>query len=101
MLKMGHLSIFSLVLCLSGIWSTAAEINSPLRICPENPRYFSGADGHAIFLTGSHVWYNLVDMGPTDPPQKFGYTAYLNWMKITTTISCACGRGGDRLEHTE
>jgi hypothetical protein len=81
MLKMGHLSIFSLVLCLSGIWSTAAEINSPLRICPENPRYFSGADGHAIFLTGSHVWYNLVDMGPTDPPQKFGYTAYLNWMK--------------------
>jgi len=59
----------------------AEPTNGPLRVCPDNPRYFAGADGKAVLLTGSHVWYNLPDMGPTDPPGPFDYDAYLKWMK--------------------
>ncbi len=64
------------------IASTQAEpTNGPLRVCPDNPRYFADADGKAVLLVGSHVWYNLVDMGPEDPPKPFDYDAYLEWMK--------------------
>jgi hypothetical protein len=59
----------------------AEPTNGPLRICPDNPRYFADADGKAVLLVGSHVWYNLVDMGPEDPPKPFDYNAYIEWMK--------------------
>ena len=59
----------------------AEPTNGPLRICRENPRYFADKDGKALLLVGSHVWYNLVDMGPEDPPKAFDYDAYLQWMK--------------------
>jgi hypothetical protein len=59
----------------------AEPTNGPLWVCRENPRYFADKDGKAILLVGSHVWYNLVDMGPEDPPRKFDYDAYLEWMK--------------------
>jgi hypothetical protein len=59
----------------------AKPTNGPLRICRDNPRYFADKNGKAILLTGSHVWYNLVDMGPEDPPRTFDYDAYLKWMK--------------------
>ncbi len=58
----------------------------PLRVHPTNPRYFT--DGtkdaagtlHAVYLTGSHTWANLVDIGPGDPPPAFDYTAYLDFL---------------------
>ncbi len=53
----------------------------PLRICSENPRYFAGPDGKAVYLCGSHVWNNLVDMGPTDPPPAFDFEAYLGFLQ--------------------
>ncbi len=53
----------------------------PLRVCAANPRYFERGDGMPILLTGSHVWYNLVDMGATDPPLEMDYDAYLRWMR--------------------
>jgi len=59
----------------------AEATNGPLRICRDNPRYFGDKDGQALLLVGSHVWYNLVDMGPEDPPKAFDYDAYLEWMK--------------------
>src|SRR5688500_7223368 len=65
----------------------AAEIAGPLRQHPENGRYFtdgttdvSGAY-KAIFLTGSHTWSNLIDRGPTDPPAKFDFNAYLDLLQ--------------------
>jgi len=58
----------------------AAPTNGPLRRCAENPRYFGDRDGKAVLLTGSHVWYNLVDMGPQDPPEPFDYAAHLDWL---------------------
>jgi hypothetical protein len=31
-----------------------------LRVSAVNPRYFTDASGRAVYLTGSHVWWNLV-----------------------------------------
>lgn len=58
-----------------------AQASGPLRVHPENPRYFADASGQAILLTGSHTWPNFVDMGPTDPPAAFDFDAYLKWLK--------------------
>jgi len=69
--------LFTVILCISVY---AKPTNGPLRVCSDNPRYFADADGRAILLVGSHVWYNLVDMGPQDPPKPFDYGAYLDWM---------------------
>lgn len=52
----------------------------PLRVCAANPRYFENAGGDVVLLTGSHVWNNLVDMGPSDPPPAFDFDEYLAWM---------------------
>ena len=59
----------------------AEPASGPLRVCDSNPRYFADGSGKPIYLTGSHTWYNLVDMGPTDPPPRFDYVAYLDWMQ--------------------
>ncbi len=58
----------------------AEPTNGPLRVCQDNPRYFADKNGKALLLVGSHVWYNLVDMGPEDPPRPFDYEAYLTWI---------------------
>ena len=73
------LSSFSLVLCVV-IGHAAAALDGPLRVCAENPRYFSDASGEAIYLTGSHTWNNLLDMNPNDPPNPFDYQTYVDWM---------------------
>jgi len=54
----------------------------PLTVHPDNPRYFQNkAIGEVVYLTGSHTWANLVDIGPTDPPPQFDFNAYLDWMQ--------------------
>ena len=96
------------VLCPS--WSSAA---GPLRVHPDNPRYFSDGSGRAIYLTGSHVWNNLVDMGPSDPPPIFDFDAYLEFLKKyghnfirlwtwehATWDTSANGRWGKETPHT-
>ncbi len=58
-----------------------SEPMGPLSVHPDNPRYFRNpATGEAVYLTGSHVWYNLQDMGPHDPPERFDFEAYLDWL---------------------
>ncbi|MCL6474735.1 MAG: DUF6298 domain-containing protein [Firmicutes bacterium] len=52
----------------------------PLRPHPRNPRYFANARGRAIYLTGSHTWMNLQDMGTADPPKPFDFSAYLDFL---------------------
>jgi hypothetical protein len=52
----------------------------PLRVHPENPRYFTDGSGKAVYLTGSHTWNNLIDMGRSDPPEKFDFDAYLDFL---------------------
>ncbi len=50
----------------------------PLRVHPDNRRYFTDSSGRAVYLTGLHTWASLVDMSPTDPPAAFDYSAYLD-----------------------
>ncbi|MDP8244128.1 MAG: DUF6298 domain-containing protein [Candidatus Hinthialibacter antarcticus] len=71
---------FTLFLFIA-LTSDAAPSNGPLRVCKENQNYFCDQDGKAILLTGSHTWYNLVDMGPSDPPPAFDYPQYITWME--------------------
>jgi uncharacterized protein DUF6298/uncharacterized protein DUF4038 len=52
----------------------------PLRVHRDNPRYFTDETGKAVYLTGVHTWNNLVDMGPSDPPERFDYDAYLDFL---------------------
>lgn len=53
----------------------------PLRIHPENPRYFTDDSGKAIFLTGSHTWANFQERGVEGETPEFDYEKYLDFMK--------------------
>jgi len=53
----------------------------PLRVHPDNRRYFTDGRGTAVYLTGSHTWPSLVDIGPGDPPPRFDFDAYLKFLK--------------------
>ncbi|HEX7254645.1 MAG TPA: DUF6298 domain-containing protein [Gaiellaceae bacterium] len=56
----------------------------PLRVLRANPRYFTDGTGRAVYLTGSHVWWNL--LGGTTwraaclpiRPARFDYARYLD-----------------------
>jgi len=52
-----------------------------LRVSPSNPRYFTDNSGRIIYLTGSHTWANFQDVGYSNPPPVFDYTAYLNYLQ--------------------
>jgi len=54
--------------------------HGPLGVCSRNPRYFADDRGEAIYLTGSHCWASLKDMGTADPPSPFQYDVYLDFM---------------------
>ncbi len=53
----------------------------PLRVSADNPRYFADPSGRIVYLTGSHTWANLKDMGPTNPPAPFDFDAYLTFLQ--------------------
>jgi hypothetical protein len=52
----------------------------PLMTAPES-RYFLDQAGKPVYVTGSHTWNNLIDMGKSDPPEKFDYGAYLDFLE--------------------
>ena len=61
--------------------AAAGPATGPLKVHPQNPRYFADASGKAVLLVGSHTWNTLVDMGKTDPPSKFDYAAHLDFLE--------------------
>ena len=69
--------------CFVHLEASAKErrLHGPLRVLKDNPRYFTDDSGRAVYLTGSHTWSNLVDIGPKDPPPRFDFRAYLDWMQ--------------------
>jgi len=73
------IGIFSLFFSLTGNFADAAM--GPLKVHPTNSRYFADGNGNAVYLTGSHVWYNLQDKGNSNPPPAFDYNRYLNFLK--------------------
>src|SRR3989337_391265 len=76
-----------IVLFVTAPATPADPAKGPLRVHPENPRYFTdgtkSADGSlkAVYLTGSHTWNNLIDMDKADPPAPFDYGAYLGFLQ--------------------
>ncbi|MEW5977490.1 MAG: DUF6298 domain-containing protein, partial [Acidobacteriota bacterium] len=52
----------------------------PLRVCRENPRYFTDGSGRAILLVGSHTWATLQDIG-TAPVSPFDWNGFLNLLE--------------------
>ncbi|MGD9494850.1 MAG: DUF6298 domain-containing protein [Armatimonadota bacterium] len=69
------------VMLMAASASPSAFAAGPLRVSADNPRYFADADGKVVFLTGSHTWSNLKDMGATDPPPEFDYPGYLDLLQ--------------------
>lgn len=81
-MKMSHPARFrggavsALALLMTGA-SLGATATGPLRPHPQNPRYFADAAGKPVYLTGTHTWNSLVDIGRGDPPERFDFDAYL------------------------
>lgn len=46
-----------------------------------NPRYFTRDGERAVYFVGSHTWCNLQDMGTSDPPSSFDFSAYLDFLQ--------------------
>ncbi|MDH5440386.1 MAG: DUF6298 domain-containing protein [Candidatus Bathyarchaeota archaeon] len=61
-----------------GDHKTRAE--GSLKVHPSNPRYFTDGTRRAIYLTGAHTWSDFKDMGKTDPPPRFNFEAYLDFL---------------------
>ena len=78
---MGSISRCTLMLLATSVVSGAAQAGGPLRVHPDNPRYFADSEGRAVLLVGAHTWNSLVDMGKEDPPVPFDFTAYLNFLE--------------------
>lgn len=73
--------VFTMGIAVAGpLAGETAPASGPLRVCEANPRYFADGTGKPVLLVGSHVWNNLQDMGPTDPPEAFDWDAYLEFL---------------------
>lgn len=56
------------------------EDAAPLRIHPDNPRYFAASDGRVVWLTGSHTWANLQEPGVEGETPDFDDDGYLDFL---------------------
>lgn len=73
-----------LLFCFSACGSNRISTidTSPLRVHPDNPRYFTDNSGKAIYLTGSHTWANFQDMEISyDSITPFDFTGYLDFLQ--------------------
>lgn len=82
----GHLNYRIYILLIGVMIMIAGSANKgtakgTLRVHPANPRYFTDDSGNVIYMTGSHVWNNLIDMGKDDPPQPFDFPGYLDFLQ--------------------
>ncbi len=72
--------LITAVLLSSAPLAAAGPISGPLRVHPENPRYFADGSGRAIFLVGSHTWANFQERGVEGQTPDFDYEAYLDFL---------------------
>jgi hypothetical protein len=61
-------------------FSAANLLAGPLQVHPMNPRYFMDDSGQAVYLTGSHNWFNLQDMSCSDPPDVFDWNGHMDFL---------------------
>ena len=52
---------------------------SPLKIHPENPRYFQDSTGRALYFAGSSTWFVLQENGHKADKKRI--IEFLNWLK--------------------
>jgi hypothetical protein len=71
----------------SGDEPSSRVARGPLRVLDANPRFFTDGSGKAIYLAGSHTWWNFQDNGHRlisaegqDPPPVFDFKAYLDFL---------------------
>jgi len=61
-----------------------AQSKGPLRIHPDNSRYFTDNSGKVIYLTGSHTWSNIFDIDQASQiipcSFRFDFDDYLNFL---------------------
>jgi hypothetical protein len=76
-----HLACVMGVILMVSLAGQSAAAVGPLRASTDNPRYFADPDGNIVYLTGSHTWSSLKDMGATDPPPEFDYPGYLDMLE--------------------
>ena len=80
--KFTSVGIFCICLAIFSLFASALFHEAgPLRVSEINSRYFTDDTGKAIYLVGSHTWNNMIDIGPSDPPPKFDYTKYLDYLE--------------------
>ena len=65
----------SMVLAVIPAWA-----GGPLRVHPDNPRYFTDDSGKAIYLAG-HQWFNDLQHAAWDFPVKVDWDRYLDFME--------------------
>jgi|SRR6188472_864629 len=83
MKNINHLTSFIiLLLALSLVPVNAQPAKGPLKILPQNPRYFTDGDGKAVILVGSHTWNNLVEIDrmSSHPNHTLDFTHYLKFL---------------------
>lgn len=68
------------LLVAAALPAAADPTRGPLRVLRDNPRFFSDASGHAVYLAGSHTWDDLQDLSSVDPPRPFDYGALLDFL---------------------
>jgi Malectin domain/Putative collagen-binding domain of a collagenase len=86
--------------------STAnTAITSPLRVSMANSHFLTDGSGRAVYLSGSHTWDNMQDLGNGGSPAPFDFNSYVNflvahgqnmtilWRKDLPTF-CNWGAGG-------
>lgn len=74
-------TVASLLLCAAVLYPApvaAQAASGPLRRHATNPRYFADATGKVVYLTGSHHWENLQDVGDSTPLPAFDYSGFLD-----------------------
>jgi len=62
----------------AGTPRTSAPARGPLRVHPDNPRYFTDGTGKAIFQPGSHTWNNFQHNGVYP---SVNYDEYLDFLQ--------------------
>ncbi len=77
--KAGTITV--LILLISWTASGATPAAGLLRVLSSNPRYFTDGSGSAVYLTGSHTWASLQDIGLSDPPPAFDFPGYLDFLE--------------------
>jgi len=75
------LAAISTVLQANCMLAATPQTTGPLRINPDNPRYFADGAGRTVWLTGSHTWANFQERGVEGQTPDFDYEGYVDFLQ--------------------